>query len=85
MEKSFVNIRFFLAEAVFRCYIVNVSNVVKKNDRRWCPAVNLAPCICVAAVVYKSTLPCCARCKTRHCLTDASTEANKRVAYVDKI
>ena len=33
------------------------SNVVKKNNRRRCPAVNLAPCICVAAVVYKSTLP----------------------------
>jgi len=33
---------------------VNVSNVVKKNDRRRCPA-------------------------------DASTEANKRAVYVDKI
>ena len=64
---------------------VNVSNVVKKNDRRRCPAVNLAPCSCAAAVMYKSTLPCYALCKTRHCLPDASTEANKRVVYVDKI
>ena len=63
---------------------VNVSNVVKKSDRRRRPAVNLAPCSCAAAVMYKSTLPCCAHCKTRHCLPDASTEANKRFVYVAK-
>ena len=57
---------------------------MKKSDRRWRPAVNLAPCSCAAAVVYRSTLHCCAHCKTRHCLTDASTEANKRFVYVTK-
>ena len=56
----------------------------KKSDRRQRPAVNLAPCICAAAVVYISTLPCCAQCKTRPCLADASTDADKRFAYVDK-
>ena len=64
---------------------VNVSNVVKKSDRRRRPAVNLAPCSCAAAVMYKSTLPCCAHCKTRPCLTDASTDANKRFVYVVKL
>jgi len=54
-----------------------VSKVVKKDDRRRRPAVNLAPCSCAAAVMYKSTLPCCAHSKTRHCHTDASAEANQ--------
>ena len=64
--------------------MVNVSTVVKKSDRRRRPVVNLAPCSCAAAVMYRSTFPCCAHCKTRHCLTDASTDANKRFAYVAK-
>ena len=65
-------------------YLVNVSNVVRQSERRRRPAVNLAPCICAAAVVYRSTLPCCAQCKTRPCLADASPDADKRFAYVDK-
>ena len=56
---------------------------MRQSERRR-PAVNLAPCICAAAVVYKSTLPCYAQCKTRPCLADASTDADKRFAYVDK-
>ena len=83
-------------QIIFRCFLLflcnkfpflgnNVSKVVKQSDRRRRPVVNLAPCSCAAAVMYKSTLPCYAHRKTRPCLTDASAEANKRFVYVDKI
>ena len=65
--------------------MIIVSNVMKQPYPRRRPAVNLVPCSCAAAVVYKSTLPCYAHSKTRHCLTDASADANKRFAYVKKI
>ena len=51
--------------------------LLKKSDRRRRPAGNLAPCSCAAAVMYKSTFPCCTHCKTRPCLTLHPPCANK--------
>ena len=57
---------------------------MKKYNRRWHIVVNLAPCGCVASVVYSRTLPCVLAAKhdlDSRCIHRLQT---KRFAYLTK-